>query len=68
MSKYREYKDHIIMCPFCDKHINVFYAKQHINLKSCKKFQTNPDELIQKKIEFLKKINHIKSQIKFNLE
>ena len=56
------------MCPFCDKHINVYYAIQHINLKSCKKFQTNPEELIKKKIEFFKKINHIKSQIKFNLE
>ena len=44
MSKYTEYKDHIIECPFCDKNINVYYSKQHINLnfvKNSKLIQMN---------------------------
>jgi len=65
---YTEYKCHIISCPFCDKHTNVYYAKQHLKSNSCKKFQTNSNELTKKTMEFNKKINQIKSQIKFNLE
>jgi hypothetical protein len=53
-----------IECIFCCKSINLSNCNNHIKGKLCKEFQTHDKNYNENYINFRKKINQIKEQIK----
>jgi hypothetical protein len=67
MDTYNEYKKHLLVCPYCQSQVNLWYILPHLKGKRCLKYQklyfeSNPEK---KESDFLLYINEMKKQIKY---
>ena len=63
---YDLYRAHYIPCVFCGSIISLHYSFYHLKSKKCK--EVKDQESNQKMIDFKKKINGLKSQLRFDRE
>lgn len=69
-SKYYDlYKHEYINCAFCNKLVTLYNAKNHLNNNCCLEFQKIliKEELKKRLCDYYKKINELKSKIKYNI-
>ena len=63
--KYNLYKHDYLECPFCNKHVKLYYSKSHLKTKKCFDLQNMLEKNDYEKmfILFIQEINKIKSNL-----
>lgn len=63
MSLYKKYCNDMLHCVFCQKCVNLYYAKSHLKTKKCKAlrelFSKNEGDSLY--LKFMQEINKLKS-------
>lgn len=70
MTVYKKYCSDILHCVFCNKCVNLYYAKAHLKTKKCQalKEMLTEDERNKLFLKFVQEINRLKSELSLGEE
>jgi hypothetical protein len=71
LDRYNKYKTETILCPFCDRIMDIYGIYQHTNSLRCKNIQNlkyNEIELNEKKVKLLIIIDKLRYDIRNDIK